>query len=359
MIADSKRLKVVLIPPEEWLPGMETFVHGECPDPVVFFDLLANNHGIDVELIDPGVPKWIPLVHRHPIYRGLDPVRAIKVLFGRRKVDVVISVFESSATVLSFLRSLIPFKPKLIMWDIAPDEVWRPRRLLQNLTVPRVDNILLLSSQQQSYLEARWHAGDKAKMIWQSVDTDFYQPEPAQPQGPVLAIGDDHGRDWPTLIEALAPLDIELVLKTRSKVELPEGARLRVRQISKRVSFRELRDLYAKASIVVIPLSETLNVSGVGSVLESMAMGKALVISDNPPIRDYLEPGKTADVVPVGDALALRTAVKALLADNNRMEQMGRLARERVVQLYGNEAFAHRFAAALRDICNDSLVEAN
>ena len=128
---------------------------------------------------------------------------------------------------------------------------------------------------------------------------------------------------------------------------------MRVRQISNRVSFRELRELYAKASIVVIPLSETLNVSGVGSVLESMAMGKAMVISDNPPIRDYLEPGKTADVVPVGDAIALRTAVEALLSDNERMEKMGRLARERVVNLYGNEVFAHRFADALREICND------
>ena len=188
-------------------------------------------------------------------------------------------------------------------------------------------------------------------MIWQSVDTSFYEPEPVQPMGPVLAIGDDHGRDWPTLIEALAPLDIDLVLKTRSKITIPEGARLRVRQISKRLSFRELRDLYAKASIVVIPLSETLNVSGVGSVLEAMAMGKALVISDNPPIRDYLEPGKTADVVPVGDAITLRKAVKALLSDHERMGEMGRLARERVVRLYGNEALAHRFAAALRDIC--------
>lgn len=350
MNPESKRLKVVLIPPEEWLPGIQEFVPGECPDPIVFFELLAEHHGVDIELMDPDVPKWIPLVHRHPLYRGLDPIRAFKVLFWRRDVDIVISVFESSAAVLSFLRSWIPFRPKLIMWDIAPDEVWRPRRWLQNLTVPRVDNILLLSSQQQCYLETRWHAGNKAKMIWQSVDTDFYQPEPPQSQGPVLAIGDDHGRDWPTLIEALAPLDIELVLKTRSKINLPEGARLKVRQISHRVSFRELRDLYAKASIVVIPLSETLNVSGVGSVLESMAMGKALVISDNPPIRDYLEPGKTADVVPVGDAISLREAVTALLADSGRMVMMGHMARERVVCLYSNEALAHRFANVLREI---------
>lgn len=66
----------------------------------------------------------------------------------------------------------------------------------------------------------------KAKMIWQSVDTRFYEPEPAQPMGPVLAIGDDHGRDWPTLIEALAPLDIDLVLKTHQQNNNPRRGAL-------------------------------------------------------------------------------------------------------------------------------------
>ena len=32
MNPESKRLKVVLIPPEEWLPGIQEFVPGECPD---------------------------------------------------------------------------------------------------------------------------------------------------------------------------------------------------------------------------------------------------------------------------------------------------------------------------------------
>ena len=344
----KERMKVVLVASEDWIPGMKNFVPGECPDPVVLFRLLAEKYGIDVEVVDPVLPANLPGLRRHTVYRGVDPLRALKILFTRRKVDLVIAVFESSVAVIGLLRRLMWFKPKLVMWDIVPDEVWRARRWLQNIAVPRVDHLLVLSENQIPYLHCRWGVGDKVTAVWQHVDTDFYQPQELNLDGPILAIGDDHGRDWPTLLAAFAPLDVDLIVKTKATLKVPNGARMRLKQISERLSFKELRDLYAKASLVVIPLSETLNVSGVGSILESMAMSRPLVISDNPAIRDYLEPGETADVVPVGDAVKLRQAVVALRADPERMRTMGLLARARAVDLYGSIAYAQRFAAALR-----------
>jgi len=348
---ENHRLKVVLIASEDWLPGIRSYAPGSCPDPVVLYRLLAERYGIDVEIIDPFLSSKLPLLRRHMVYRGIDPFRALKILLFRRDVDLVLSVFESSVAVMTLLRRAMLYKPKLAIWDVIPDEVWKPRKWLQNIAFPRVDGLFVLSGNQIPYLEKRWGIGDRATPIWQEIDTEFYQPQNFNMDGPILAIGDDHGRDWPTLIEALAPLDVELVVKTRAKLAVPNNARMRLKQISSRLSFPELRELYAKASLVVIPLSETLNVSGVGSVLESMAMGKPLVISDNPPIRDYLEPGKTAEVVPVGDAVKLREAVVALKADPERMRTMGGLARARAVELYSAEPYAERFAAALRSLC--------
>lgn len=349
-LMEKKRLSVVLVASEDWIPGMNTFIPGTCPDPVILFRLLADNYAIDVEIVDPILPKNLPVLRRHTVYRGVDPIRALKILFFRRNVDMIVGVFESSLLVVSLLRRLMFFKPKLVMWDITPDEVWRPRKWLQNIAVPRLDHLLVLSQNQIPYLTRRWGVGERSIAIWQHVDTDFYQPEDFNSDGPILAIGDDHGRDWPTLIEALAPLDVDLIVKTKAKVNVPNGARLRLRQISERLSSQDLRKLYADASLVVIPLSETLNVSGVGSILESMAMGKPLVVSDNPPIRDYLEPGRTADVVPVGDAVKLREAVLKITANPERMRTMGRLARMRAVDFYGSEAYAERFAGALRSL---------
>lgn len=352
---ENHRLKVVLIASEDWLPGIRSYVPGSCPDPVVLYRLLAERYGIDVEIIDPFLSSKLPLLRRHMVYRGVDPVRALKILLFRRDVDLVLSVFESSVAVMTLLRRAMLYKPKLAIWDVIPDEVWKPRKWLQSIAFPRVDGLLVLSEEQIPYLERRWGIGERATPVWQLVDAEFYQPEKFNESGPILAIGDDHGRDWPTLIAALAPLDVDVVVKTKSKLEVPSNARMRLKQISSRLSFPELRELYAKASLVVIPLSETLNVSGVGSVLESMAMGKPLVISDNPPIRDYLEPGKTAEVVPVGDAVKLREAVVALKADSERMRTMSSLARARALELYSAEPYAARFAAALRSLCASSL----
>ena len=344
---DKNHLKVVLLASEDWIPDMSIFTKGDRPDPVILYQILADQYGIDIEVIDPILPRNLPLLRRHTAYRGIDPIRAIKVLLTRRKADIVISVFESSILIMSLFRHFFSYKPKLVIWDLVPDEVWRTRRFLQNIAVPRVDHLLLLSGNQIPYLHKRWGVDARAKIVWQHVDTEFYRPQAPNPDGPILAIGDDHGRDWPTLLEALAPLDIDVIIKTKSKLNVPSGSRVRLKQISDRVSFQELRELYAKASFVVIPLSETLNVSGVGSVLESMAMGKALIISDNPPIRDYLDPGQTADVVPVGDSAKLRQAVLALKDNPERMQSMGNLARARAVRLYGFDAYAKRFADTL------------
>lgn len=351
---DSGRLKVVLIASEDWLPGIRSFVPGSRPNPVVLYRLLAERYGIDVEIIDPFLSSKLPLLRRHMVYRGVDPFRALKILLLRRDVDLVLSVFESSIAVMTLLRRAMFYKPKLAIWDVIPDEVWKPRKWLQNIAFPRVDGLLVLSENQIPYLGRRWGIAERATPVWQEIDADFYRPQNFNTDGPILAIGDDHGRDWPTLIEALAPLDVDVVVKTKAKLEVPSNARMRLKQISSRLSFPELRDLYAKASLVVIPLSETLNVSGVGSVLESMAMGKPLVISDNPPIRDYLEPGRTAEVVPVGDAVKLREAVLGLKADPERMRTMGHLARARAVDLYSAEPYAKRFAEALRSMCAPS-----
>jgi glycosyltransferase involved in cell wall biosynthesis len=350
-----KRIQMILIPPETWADKILPPAGGLGPDGSLIYKLLAGKYRIDVELIDPNWPKWMPFVRRHPLYFGLDPFRSFKILTGRRRVDIVVAVFESSPVVLLMLRRLFNFKPRIAIWDIAPDEEWRPRKWVQNFVIPQVDSIFLLSDSQLPMLAKKWNSEKKGITVWQHVDADFFFPREPVTHGPILAIGEDHGRDWPTLIEAVKDLDVELIIKTRRKLHIPAGAKCRIRQISTRLSFLELRSLYADCLFVVIPLSNTLNVSGVGSVLESMAMQKALVISDNPPIRDYLENGITADVVPVGDVAALRKGIELMINDVGHRNRMALAARERVTRLYSKPVFAERLATAIRQVVGEPV----
>jgi glycosyltransferase involved in cell wall biosynthesis len=311
--------------------------------------------GVDVELMDPNPRPWNPLFGLHPIYMGLDPLRALKVLTGRRRVDVVVSVFESSLAVNSLLRRMFGFTPAIAMWDIAPSEKWKVRQRIQNLVVPRVDRIFLLGSAQRDYIERKWGAGARCRVVWQHVDTEFYRPQAPQPNGPILAIGDDHGRDFDTLIAAVAELNVDIVIKTRRPLAIPGGCRARIRQIKERLSFEALRDLYAAASFVVVPLKVTLNVSGVGSSLEAMAMGKALIASDNPPLRDYLDDGRSCLVVPPSDPRKLRQAIEKLLADPDAARELGQAGRAKVERTFANPVFAARLGNEFRHLAEENV----
>ncbi|MEQ1935139.1 MAG: glycosyltransferase family 4 protein, partial [Fimbriimonadaceae bacterium] len=313
-------IRVALVPPERWGPSQQVFVPGTEPDPSQIYQEMRG-HGVDFELIDPGAFFATTVGKLHPMYSGLDPLRALKLLTRYRDVDLLLSVFEASCTLPLLLRRVFGYRPKIAMWDLIPEEQWLPRSVLQRISLPRVDHLFLLSEYHNEYLERKFHR--RGTVIWQHVDTDFYTPAPAVARGPILAIGDDHGRDYDTFIEAVCELDVDVVLKTRRTLRIPSGCKARFAQIQKRLTFIELRDLYAAARVVVVPLHQTLNASGVGSVLEAMAMGKPMIVSDNPPIRDYFVPGKTAVVVPSHDPARLRDAIRELVTDDARCAALG------------------------------------
>jgi glycosyltransferase involved in cell wall biosynthesis len=345
----SDRISVVLTPPEPWWPERHAFHPGKAPDPLEIYRAMAAE-GVDVELLDPARKPLNPLYGQHPLYMGLDPARALKVLTRRRHFDMVLSVFESSCLVNLLLRRFVLFRPVVAMWDIVPTTVWRARSIMQDIVVPRIDHLFLLSSGQRAYLEKRWRAAGKTTVVYQHIDTGFFRPAAPSADGPVLAIGDDIGRDYDTLMQAVHDLDVDLVAKTRRPLGDPTGRRARVRQISDRLSFQSLRELYAAARFVVVPLHNTLNVSGVGSVLEALAMGKAMIVSDNPPIRDYVRPGETALVVPPSDPRALREAILTLHTDAQKREFLGRNARRFAEEMFAQDVFGRRMAREIRKV---------
>ena len=67
--------------------------------------------------------------------------------------------------------------------------------------------------------------------------------------------------------------------------------------------------------------------AGVNVERETMAMGKALVVSATPGIADYVQDGVTARVVPAGDEARLRAVVSELLADGSQRDALGARAR--------------------------------
>jgi glycosyltransferase involved in cell wall biosynthesis len=82
------------------------------------------------------------------------------------------------------------------------------------------------------------------------------------------------------------------------------------------------------------------------AVLEAMALGRPVVAFAVDGVRDQV--GDAGVLVPPGDVDALARAVVDLLGDQRRREELGALARARVTQVYGIDAFADAVRAEVQ-----------
>jgi glycosyltransferase involved in cell wall biosynthesis len=97
----------------------------------------------------------------------------------------------------------------------------------------------------------------------------------------------------------------------------------------------------------VVPLAAAPYAAGVTSIVEAMAMGKALVVSASPGVRDYVVDGTSALVVPIGDAGALRAAIERLWADGAERARMARHNRRWVERSFDTARYVERVARLL------------
>ena len=348
-----RRLKVLLLPPQAVGGYRDGYAPDACPDPFDLERRLAAE-GIELTTLDPAGRPWNPFVGRHPLLEGMDIWRALRILLFARRYDVVLSVMEAGAAPLVLLRRLFGFRTPIALWDLAPAERWRFRRRLQDFVLPRVQGVLALPSSQVDYIARRWSPAPPVIVVGGQIDTDFFRPMGTAPAGDyIFSIGQDVGRDFATLIAAMDGVATTLRLRTSRKLPEQAARMAHVEVLRQRVSDPALRDLYAGSRFVVAPLTPTENANGVTTIHEAGAMGKAIIVSDNAAIRDFVIPEETCLLVPCGDVGALRAAIRRLLADPDLCARLGRNARHFVTERWGNAAFATRFAAAIRAVAGD------
>jgi glycosyltransferase involved in cell wall biosynthesis len=166
------------------------------------------------------------------------------------------------------------------------------------------------------------------------VDVEYYlPPERFEDRDPDLCIiiGENY-RDFPTLrgtIELVSyirpqtrfvcvmPKKNYPLLGTHPNLDLRSG-----------ISEGELLSLYQTASLMVMPLHDaTAN----NAVLESMACGLPMVISDVGAVRDYVSP-HGAELLPPYDARAMANRILELLKSPQRLAEMGVNARQQALK---------------------------
>ena len=178
------------------------------------------------------------------------------------------------------------------------------------------------------------------------VDTNFFHPRGAADGRLVLAAGSAN-RDYRTLVSAVDGLDVSLRIAADSlwrpkaadvdTAALPDSV-----EVGSAGDYLGLRDLYGRASFVVVPLHPARYASGYAVIAEAMAMGKAIISTQVEAHSDLIVEGETGFYTKAGDVAALREKIALLLDDPALARRMGEAAARRMQEKFSLDAYCHR-----------------
>lgn len=298
-------------------------------------DHLAT-HGIHTQYTD---RPWTRLAARIP------PHQLQTVLMARRiaRAEVVLAMFESSAHPLAYARSFGgPLaRPRLavlscwlpeVLADASPARLARYRRAYAT-----VDLLFCFSRNQVATLADLLQLDpDRIRPLAFGVDDEFFGPTtPSEVEAPgrLLAAGRDRGRDWETLFEAVRRADTEcdLICRPADIAAYERPAQAHMLGVVDRATYRD----HLGASRAVVVATHVLGYpTGQSVLLEAMAMARCCIVTDTPAIREYVDPGRTAIVVPPHDPDALAEAMQAVTTGRTDTDAIGERARATVLERY-------------------------
>ena len=227
-----------------------------------------------------------------------------------------------------------------------------------------IDVFFVYSTWQKTFIEERWGV-EPERVVWTPfmVDGDFFSPNaivedirpklninyPGLPL--ICAIGLEF-RDYPTLMEAVDGLDVQVVIAAGSpwskRDDTTDGYRVPDNVLVQRFSQFELRALYAASEFVVMPLYHVDFQAGVTAILEAMAMGKAVVCTSTPGQTDCITHDENGYYVPPEDPQTLRIAINYLANNPDESKRMGQRGRDRIENEMSLKWYVRRFEQYVR-----------
>lgn len=189
------------------------------------------------------------------------------------------------------------------------------RTAIAAIDSPRVTYCVLSTHERETF--PRTWGVDPARVVFTPFSHTLWSAELADPpEGDYIFAGGTPQRDYATLVEAVRDLPWRLRIATRASL-----ARLPAHIEAGAVTPERFLELLRGAALVVVPLEGgTLRSAGQQTYLNAMALGKPLVVSDAPGVRDYVDDGRTGLVVPAGNAARMRAAIERAMDPRTRPE---------------------------------------
>jgi glycosyltransferase involved in cell wall biosynthesis len=288
----------------------------------------------------------------------------IRILTTLRKCDIVYAPFAATNTKLIILLKAMGFisKPVVILVHqplFGKPSKYRLKRLLVKKLIMSYDAMIFFSSKMreeliQAYDIGSDHAERHCYLASLGADIDYFNKfirHDAVEQNPYLISSGNTGRDFDILIKVAERVNVPLKIYCKPE-SCPKSNAIpaNVEILSGEFPFEQICNDIANARIVLIPLASRPKATiGLVSLLESMALGKPVIMTKNKYIDIDFEKENIGMSVDEEDVDGWVRAISSLIHDQKRLKEMGdnslRLAR----QVLNINNFSKDLAKAMND----------
>jgi glycosyltransferase involved in cell wall biosynthesis len=277
---------------------------------------------------------------------GLSAAVALLGFQRRAEFDAIFTTGEDIGLPLAAL--LKPTRARCSHTMIAHTLYPTKKRVFFNVAgvASRIDRILVYSTSEERLAIDELHVpAQHVERLYYHADQKFFRPDDSAVEPGLVCAAGQLLRDYDCLIAAVRDLPIRVQIAAGSPwidSKLEPGAALPQNVQWGKLDRYELRSLYARAQLAVVPIKQNKYQTGIATILEMMAMGKCVVASKTEGQTDTIVDGVTGVYVPPGDSSALRATIEGLLANPARIREIGQAARQFIEREAGLDLFVER-----------------
>lgn len=256
---------------------------------------------------------------------------AVRAFLKAHKFDVVYAwhaviglVFASLCRFFRIDKATIVVA-QLIVPQKQDSFVQRMKKAFTRYALKRVDYVIAYSRVELEQFKKDYSNG-RTSFVFSPLGIE--SPENASPSnGGYVFTGGRSNRDYDTFVDAMrgAPFTAHIAAQrfNINRTRTPANVHTHFDTFGD-----EFVNLLAGASLVVIPLDRPDESSGQLVLLQAMALGKAIVVTESRGISDYYIAEETAVIVPPHDVQTMRRQIDYLMKSAGRREQLGKAAFE-------------------------------
>lgn len=318
--------------------------------PYWFFRYFPQDTAVDI--IDRGRSSWF---HKLEVKLKFYILQPVKAFVRRNDYDLVISHGAQSGLVYELLASFVRHKPQHIMIDVGGlngARVNHTETPLLRWALRRGPHIVVHSSRQLALYAKHYPAlAPRARFIPFGADASYFNRS-SEPEQPIIVSFGSIKRDYDTLLRAW-----QAIPDHRGHTLYLIGANVQPApsipdvEIMPRVPISQLQHTIASCTMVVLPLPEHLYSYGQMSLLQSMLMGKPVIVSNTTSTADYIHEAPGVIGVTPCDSAGMAHAIEHMLSlTPQQRAEMGAAGSEHVASHFSEEQMGHAFARLARQV---------